>query len=541
MLSRRELLERGAAIAGGAFALGRVPSAWATAPRPRVAGMNIVMFITDQERAIQHFPRGWSRRHLPGFTRLQRHGLTFENAFCNACMCSPTRATMLTGYFAAQHGVKYTLEENMSDCDFPQVELPQNFKNLASVMAAARYNVVYKGKWHLSKPALGDENWAQSDVGKYGFARWNPPDAGANQDIPQEGGGFYNNDRRFMKQRGPAQEGKEGALQYLNSAAAHQQPFFMIISLVNPHDVLFYPRKYRRAGYNDSWLKGEIGLPATIRESLATKPSAQRQFLHISQLLGKLDTHQKKRAYINFYGNLMKLVDGYLVDVLNALEAQNLLDNTLVIRTSDHGEMGLAHGGMRQKNFNVYEESLRVPLVYSNPRLWRKPETSQVMVSHVDFLPTMASLVKAPVSARGHWQGVDYSDHILGRLAPPPQDYVVFTYDDYQAGQTSKPYVKPPQHIISIRERRWKIAEYYDANGEVASQWEMYDLQNDPLEGTNLAHKGYKRTPAQQKQYQRLRRKLARVKAQRLRRLPDTPQPCTQGSPSRLAPISAMD
>ena len=133
MLSRRELLERGAAIAGGAFALGRVPSAWATAPRPRVAGMNIVMFITDQERAIQHFPRGWSRRHLPGFTRLQRHGLTFENAFCNACMCSPTRATLLTGYFTAQHGVKYTLEDDMSGRRFPQVELPTNFKNVASV------------------------------------------------------------------------------------------------------------------------------------------------------------------------------------------------------------------------------------------------------------------------------------------------------------------------------------------------------------------------------------------------------------------------
>jgi choline-sulfatase len=126
----------------------------------------------------------------------------------------------------------------------------------------------------------------------------------------------------------------------------------------------------------------------------------------------------------------------------------------------------LAHGGMRQKNFNAYEESLRVPLVYSNPRLWRKPQTSHVMVSHVDFLPTLASLVDAPLSARGHWQGVDYSNHILGRLAPPPQDYVVFTYDDYQAGQTSQPYVKPPQHIVSLRERRWKIAQYYDANAK---------------------------------------------------------------------------
>jgi choline-sulfatase len=539
MLNRRELLQKGATVAAGTLALGRVPTAWGK--KPPVAGMNIVLFITDQERAIQHFPRGWSRRHLPGFTRMQRHGLTFENAFCNACMCSPTRATLLTGYFTAQHGVKYTLEEDMPDDQYPQVELPTNFKNLASVMAAAGYNVIYKGKWHISKPANGDSDWAQSDLGKYGFARWNPPDSGANQNFDQEGGGFYNNDGRTINQNGLNAAGKEGALQYLNSAAAHQQPFFMIISLVNPHDVLFYPSKYRRAGYSDAWLKGEIGLPATVNESLATKPSAQRQFLRISNLIGRLNTHQKKRAYLNFYGNLLKLVDGYLVDVLNALETQNLLDNTLVIRTSDHGEMGLAHGGLRQKMFNVYEESLRVPLVYSNPRLWRKPQTSQAMVSHVDFLPTMANLVNAPVSARSRWQGVDYSDQILGRLAPPPQDYVVFTYDDYQAGQSSQPYVKPPQHIVSLRERRWKIAEYYDASGKVRSQWEMYDLKNDPLERTNLAHKGHKRTPAQEKQYRRLQRKLARVKKQRLHRLPDTPQPQTMGNPQRTSPLSSMD
>ena len=74
------MLQRGAAITGGALGLGRVPSAWAAGPqRPPVAGMNIVMFISDQERAIQHFPRNWARRHLPGFTRLQRHGLMFEN------------------------------------------------------------------------------------------------------------------------------------------------------------------------------------------------------------------------------------------------------------------------------------------------------------------------------------------------------------------------------------------------------------------------------------------------------------------------------
>lgn len=539
MLNRRELLRRGAAVAGPALLLGRVPDVLAQ-PRHGVAGMNIVVFITDQERAIQHFPRDWARKHLPGLTRLQDHGLTFENAFCNACMCSPSRATLMTGYFPAQHGVKFTLEEDMPDNEFPQVELPPGFKNMASVMSAAGYNVVYKGKWHLSKPA--HKNFKPSDVAKYGFARWNPPDAGASQAVDQDGGGSVNNDGRFMDQHGNVHAGDEGVLQYLSSVAPGQRPFFLVVSLVNPHDVLLWPRHFLQAGYHPSMLKGDIELPPTVDEDLSTKPIVQTEFKRLMNIgTGRLNTHQKKRAYINFYGNLMKICDGYVVDVLDTLSAQNLLDNTLVIRTSDHGEMGLAHGGQRQKNFNFYEETLRVPLVYSNPRLWSKPATSQVMVSHVDFLPTLASLVNAPHSARANWQGVDYSDHILQRLAPPPQDYVVFTYDDFQAGQSGGLYVTPPQFIVSLRERRWKIAEYYDINGKVPSQWEMYDLKHDPLERINLAHHGHKRTREQQKQYIRLRRKLSRVKAKRLRRLPNTPQPETPVSTHKIAPASATD
>ena len=81
--------------------------------KPRtVAGMNVLLFITDQERALQHFPKNWARKNLPGLERLTRHGLTFTRAFCNACMCSPSRATVMTGYFPAQHGVRWTLEQN---------------------------------------------------------------------------------------------------------------------------------------------------------------------------------------------------------------------------------------------------------------------------------------------------------------------------------------------------------------------------------------------------------------------------------------------
>ena len=85
--------------------------------------------------------------------RLKRHGLSFERAFTNACMCSPARSTLMSGYLPAQHGVKYTLESDMPADQYPQVELPTDLPNLATVMSAAGYNVVYKGKWHCSKPA----------------------------------------------------------------------------------------------------------------------------------------------------------------------------------------------------------------------------------------------------------------------------------------------------------------------------------------------------------------------------------------------------
>lgn len=526
-LTRKQLLGTGAGAAAAALlaqgagverALGAGKGG-----RRDVAGMNVVLILTDQERAIQHFPPNWLRQNLPGMRRLRQHGVSFERAFTNACMCSPARSTLMSGFFPAQHGVKYTLEEDMPFPEYPhQVELPRPpaMPNLATVMRAAGYNVVYKGKWHCSKPAE-KENAKPSDLERYGWTRWNPPDAGANQSVPEAGGGFIDNDGRFMESTGSPESGDEGVLQYLSSAAAKQQPFFLVISLVNPHDVLFYPSKtFEEAGYDDSWIQGDIGVPETNEEDLSTKPTVQEQFLRIFNLTGKPKTEKEKRAYLNYYGNLMRSSDNYIVEVLNKLEETGLYDDTLIVRTADHGEMGLTHGGMRQKNFNFYEEATRVPLVYSNPKLFPKPLSTDALVSHVDFLPTLASLAKAPKSARADWQGVDYSKLVLRpKSAEPVQDYVVFTYDDFQSGQAKPPYPKPPNHIVAIREGRWKLARYYDVSKVKPKppQWEMYDLKTDPLEQKNLAFEGYERSAREEAQFQRMKRKLARVEKTRLR------------------------
>ena len=488
------------------------------------AGMNVILFLTDQERAIQHFPKGWEEQNLPGMTRLRQHGLSFNRAFCSSSMCSPSRASLFTGYFPAQHGVTDTLSFGTRFSEDERV-LPRDLPNMATVFEAAGYDVAYKGKWHLSKP-LGDpddpHDWQSADIALYGFDRWDPPDAGENRDISQFGGGDADNDGRFMDSRGDAEEGEEGVRQYLRSVAPGQQPFFLVVSLVNPHDVLAYPRTWQDGGYEaDPWLDGEIDLPATVDEDLSTKPAAQGRFNAWTNLgLGPLRNQAEQRNYINFYGNLIKAADAALVEVLDTLEERGLLDTTLIVRTSDHGEMGMAHGGMRQKSFNVYEETMRVPLVFSNPRLFPESRQSDALVSHVDLLPTLASLIAAPAAARAEWQGIDYSPLVRDPAAAPVQDHIVFTYDDLRCAQNVPQLVPPPNRIVSIREERYKLARYYDGNGIEPDQWEMYDLENDPDERVNLAFPGHTLSAEQTAARERLTAKLHEVEATRLQPLP---------------------
>jgi choline-sulfatase len=533
-VKQRELLQAGAALPVVAVADSGLEAAAKKGKRKHkkhknkktrsFAGMNVVLFVTDQQRAIMDFPGNWAKENLPGFTQLKNNGLSFERAFCNSCMCSPSRATLFTGYFPAQHGVKYTLEEDMSPFNNPpnpQVPLPLDLPNLATVMSAAGYHVPFKGKWHLSKTINGE--WIPEVVNQYGFERWDPPDAGANQDIDQFGGGIPNNDGRFMEDQGPVETGNEGVIDYLKSTAAQQQPFFLIVSLVNPHDVLSYPLNYDApgAGYDSNDLVGAIGLPETVNEDLSTKPSAQQDVINLMAVgLGPLNTEQKQLDYLNFYGNLMKESDAYLVQILNTLKEQELLDNTLIIQTSDHGEMGLTHNVMRQKNFNFYEETLRVELIYSNPQKFSKARTSNAMVSHVDFVPTIASLLEAPQSARADWQGVNYAKVIRKpQKKKRVQKYIVFTYDDWQAGQVSPPYVTGANHIVSFREGRYKLAKYYAEHGEAEDQWEMYDLKHDKNETQNIAWPTFNRSKKQQIELNRLTNKLADVEATRLQPL----------------------
>jgi choline-sulfatase len=464
---------------------------------------NILIIITDQERPPMWFPDGWENSNLPSTVRLKGKGLTFNSAFACTAMCSASRNSLFTGLFPAQHLSTDTLTQYSSQEQIRH-QLDPTLPNLATCLKEAGYDVIYKGKWHMSSGVESADGTAiPDDISRYGFDGWDAPDAGADIQPSTFGGGKADHDQRFVND----------SISFLNDRLANpsSKPFCLVVSLVNPHDVLAYPTSYDDIGDypDDPWLNPTvppISIPSTANENLQLnkKPTAQTGVLRVIQAgLGPLDTPQKKLNYLNFYGNLMKKVDGQIGQLLGVFDAaggENMLKNTLIIRTSDHGEMGLSHG-LRQKTFVSYEETIRVPLIWSNPEMFPSPRTSNAMVSHVDLLPTLCSLTGVPNWQSKGFKGVDYSSLIWDPEALPVQNHVLFTFDDIYAGADMTRFpngvANPPNRIQMIRSSEFKYARYYDLAGVQPDQGEFYDLRPDggdydpafkqPLEMNNLS------------------------------------------------------
>jgi len=468
---------------------------------------NIVILMTDQERVPMHWPDGWAAANLPNRARLARRGLTFTNAFCAASMCSPSRATIFTGVYPAEHGVTEVLQDGTSAAAVAQHTLQPSRKNLADLLASAGYDVQYRGKWHMSKDPSGTM-FVQSrrDLEHYRFKGWLSPDAGSDQSAAMLGGGTADWDGLTAAQ----------AASFLKGAdPGAAKPFALIVSLVNPHDIMACPPTWEQASQSDippyqgsanyadvypECVQQGIKLPSTADEILRAshKPHCQWQSTEMwSLLLGQVRTPERMRDYVNFYAYLHKRSDEDMGTVLDALEGnKGLWDRTVVIRLSDHGEMGLAHGGMREKAYNVYEETLHVPLVVANPKWFPKAVTTACLASTVDLMPTLASLADVPKKADWTFRGRDLSPIIRslagdpGKPAKPVQDSVLFTTDEIVgtgADSAVGAIVTQPAHIRCLRETRYKFAMYFDPSGAADPEYELYDLQSDPDELKNMA------------------------------------------------------
>ncbi|MBS1881982.1 MAG: sulfatase-like hydrolase/transferase [Actinobacteria bacterium] len=480
---------------------------------------NLLLIITDQERPPLHWPAGYAEEQMPSRARLLRHGINFEGATCNTAMCSPSRASFLTGLMPAQTGVIDTLTE---DGPFSATEriLDPGLPNLGTMLRDGGYDVQWRGKWHLSKGPAGDGRLTAEELASYGFEGWVPPDAGGDTKIGNLGGGRADHDARYIEQ----------ATEYLAGRAASDEelPFCLVLSLVNPHDVLSFPREWTE-DYQPQDLEGPVGLPASVDEDLGAnlKPTAQRAMQPaIDMAVGALETAEQRRQYVNFYANLTARIDRQIAPIVDFFYAADgtptpLGEETVIVRFSDHGELAMSHGGLRQKAFNVYEETMRVPLIFSNPRLFPEPASCSHPASLVDLVPTIAGLtgVTPPPGLRG----TDLSPLLRDPGSGPVQDEVLFTFDDMHAGTGRVREIVPAAgRIRCIREPRFKYARYFHAEGSFPAEYEMYDLVEDPDELENLAHPDHPRygDPEVVAERERLRARLAEVEARLARPVP---------------------
>lgn len=452
---------------------------------------NIVLIITDQQRAPQLFHQNMPNHDLPAFRRLRKNGIEFEHAFCNTCMCSPSRSTLFTSLYPSEHGVTQTLSYG-GVYSIGQPTLDSTLPNMMNLFYNAGYNVQYRGKWHMSKGNFSgnqENDLTAGEVALYGAMGWIPPDAG--EDVLPEnfGGGFANHDERYIQE----------AINFIKTYDG-KRPYLLILSLVNPHDVLSFPNSYTY-GYKDLILEGDLEPPKSVAEDLRTnyKPTAQWQLLvSLAGSLGPLPTDQAKKQYINFYANLVRKIDYQISELLDLFMDMNGTPNerfqdTLILRTSDHGEMGLAHGGLRQKAFNVYEETIRIPMIWSSPLLGSQGVTLPGMFTLLDVLPTLVGFTGIETPSGLNLKGKDLHKVLTGEQTTT-QEEILFTFDDIRAGATSQQnVVLAPNRIRMVRTDRWKYAMYFHEDSSYPTEYEFYDLdyvtpEYDSIECANLAY-----------------------------------------------------
>ncbi len=378
---------------------------------------DIVIVMTDEERAAPPYEsddlQAWRTRTLTGRRWFDDHGVTFQRHYTGSLACVPSRPTLFTGQYPDVHGVTQTdgLGKVADDSRMRwlrQGEVP----TLGHWFRAAGYDTHYDGKWHISHadlhdPATGDRLCTNDGAGNvdraavqayldadpldpFGFSGWVGPEP--------HGGALADSGLR----RDPLLADRVVAWledRYARRAGgdeAAKRPFLLVASFTNPHDIVLFPAWVRRSPLEASPSDPPaVAESPTDHEDLASKPAAQIAFRE-AYYSGYGPVPVVRRSYRNngqryrdLYHRLHAEVDGPLDRVRRAV-TDGGSDNAVLVRTSDHGELLGAHGGLHQKWFNLYDEATRVPFVVA--RVGPTPTEARTVVaptSHVDLVPTL--------------------------------------------------------------------------------------------------------------------------------------------------------
>ncbi len=539
-----------------------------TAPRP-----DVIVIMTDEERAVPPYETdevaAWRRAALTGAGWFEDHAVNFRRHYTGSLACVPSRPTLFTGQYPEVHGVTQTDGlGKMADDSRMRWLREGEVPTLGHWFRAAGYDTHYDGKWHLSHADLHDADGRRIDTNDddgtvltegvvryreagclepFGFSGWIGPephggklrDAGVRRDpLIANRVVAWLEDRYTRRDAGDAD-----AL----------RPFLLVASFVNPHDIVLFPLWARRGSPLDPSPLDPPHVPEapTANEDLASKPAAQIAFRDAypsayGPVRAVAGTYEKgAQEYRDLYHRLHAEVDPPLDRVRRAVTDRG--SDAVVVRTSDHGDLLGAHGGLHQKWFNLYDEATRVP--FSIARVGTGATTGAVIegapTSHVDLVPTLLGAAGIDEAQVANELRPAFSEvHPLPgtNLMPVVDDPSVadrnravylMTRDNMlegdsgasgvarRLGRTAKPPVplriNTPAHVAANFEGLvhridgvlWKIVRVFDdpstwtepgvrhlaASGgpgpdqfrtePLPDQWELYDLDHDPIEEHN--------------------------------------------------------
>lgn len=371
---------------------------------------NVLFIVSDQEYAHQAMPEGVS---LPNHERLKAAGVTFDNHQVTTTVCTPSRSVMLTGQHTPHTGMWDNT--NMAWISEMDTAIP----TVGHMLRDAGYYTAFKGKWHLSDvPGEGSKDALEP----YGFADFQ--DWGETWGEPLDG---YRQDPKVAEEAA-------GWLGTRASELSGSQPWFLAVNFVNPHDVMYFDA---RGGTEENTMfplfpapdaepytdQLAVELPATFGDDLAEEPEGVQAYAHLCDVAyGELPRDQTDLwlRHVNYYVNCIRDFDRHLGTVLDALEESGEAENTIVIFTSDHGEMAGAHG-LRQKGGVLYRESVNVPMIVLHPE-GPKGVVTEAVGSHLDLAPTLLSIAGVPEGERAERYPDLHGEDLSAVIASPEED-----------------------------------------------------------------------------------------------------------------------
>lgn len=434
---------------------------------------NIIVFMTDHQRGdtIQ----AGSPVKTPNLDRFRKQAVNFTQAYCPAPHCCPSRATFFSGLYPTEHGVW----NNVNVSNTLSRGLYEGTRLFSQDLKEAGYRLYFSGKWHVSAEEGPEDFGFETLYHPYTYQKsprrpdtreWHWYDGKNEMDTGEE----ERTEGRILRPGYPPYiqygidespfddaEVAQAAADYLAQMEDATSPFFLYVGPLGPHDPYFVPQRFL-----DLYPIEDIRLPDNFADSMDDKPAMYRRTQdRYSQL-----TPEEHRECIRRFYAFCSYEDYLFGKVLEQVEKRGIMENTLILYVSDHGDYMGSHG-LWAKGLPCFQEAYRVCAMAGGGVVKSPGREETALLSLADWYPTFLELAGLKPHPEQHMDGVSIAPLLRGE--PMPERPLFWHYPHY-GNQGGEP-------VAAVRRGNYKLLKFFEDN-----HTELYDLSQDIGESFDL-------------------------------------------------------